>query len=47
MSEPTAPAATPHKRRVRYSGKNPRRFEDKYKEHGKDAATVAKVLAAG
>ena len=41
------PAATPHVRRQRYSGKNPRRFEDKYKEHGSDAATVAKVLAAG
>ena len=37
----------PHKRRKRYSGKNPRRFEDKYKEHGGDAETIAKVLAAG
>jgi 16S rRNA (cytosine1402-N4)-methyltransferase len=37
----------PHKRRKRYSGKNPRRFEDKYKEHGGDAETMAKVLAAG
>lgn len=42
---PTSPA--PHKRRVRYSGKNPRRFEEKYKEHGSDAATIAKVLASG
>jgi 16S rRNA (cytosine1402-N4)-methyltransferase len=39
----------PHKRRVRYSGKHPRRFEDKYKEHNPalDPATVAKVLASG
>lgn len=39
----------PHKRRVRYAGKYPRRFEDKYKEHHPEryAQTVAKVLAAG
>ena len=37
----------PHQRRKRYGGKNPRRFEDKYKEHGGDAETMAKVLAAG
>jgi len=37
----------PHQRRKRYGGKNPRRFEDKYKEHGADAETLAKVLAAG
>ena len=47
MSEEPTPAPTPHKRRVRYSGKNPRRFEDKYKEHAGDAETLAKVLAAG
>jgi len=36
-------------RRKRYSGKNPRRFEDKYKEHDpeKYPDTVAKVLASG
>ena len=36
-------------RRKRYSGKNPRRFEDKYKEHdpARFADTVAKVVAAG
>lgn len=36
-------------RRKRYSGKNPRRFEDKYKEHDSTchADTIAKVLAAG
>jgi len=40
---------TPHQRRVRYSGKNPRRFEDKYKEHNpsRHSETVAKVLASG
>ncbi len=39
----------PHKRRPRYAGKNPRRFEEKYKEHqpGRYAQTVAKVLASG
>ena len=37
----------PHQRRQRYGGKNPRRFEDKYKEHGGDAATIAKVIASG
>ena len=45
--ESAVPAPTPHKRRKRYSGKNPRRFEDKYKEHGSDAETIAKVLASG
>ena len=39
--------ASPHKRRVRYSGRNPRRFEEKYKEHRRDDATIAKVLASG
>jgi 16S rRNA (cytosine1402-N4)-methyltransferase len=44
-----SPAPVPHKRRPRYSGKNPRRFEDKYKEHnpGRYAETVEKVLASG
>lgn len=46
--EPGAPAAiTPHQRRVRYAGKNPRRFEEKYKEHQQVGDTVAKVLASG
>jgi 16S rRNA (cytosine1402-N4)-methyltransferase len=37
------------RRRVRYRGKNPRRFEEKYKEHqpGRYAGTIAKVLASG
>src|SRR5262245_56801585 len=41
--------ATPHRRRPRYSGKNPRRFEEKYKEHNPEryAETVAKVIASG
>lgn len=36
-------------RRKRYSGKNPRRYEDKYKEHdpARFAETVAKVIASG
>jgi 16S rRNA (cytosine1402-N4)-methyltransferase len=39
----------PHRRRPRYRGKNPRRFEEKYKEHDPQryGDTVAKVLAAG
>jgi 16S rRNA (cytosine1402-N4)-methyltransferase len=43
------PPAPPHRRRPRYSGKNPRRFEDKYKERDPQryADTVAKVLASG
>ena len=43
------PPATPHKRRPRYSGKNPRRFEDKYKEHNPALypETIAKVVASG
>lgn len=38
-----------HKRRPRYPGKNPRRFEDKYKEHdpARYAADVEKILASG
>ena len=46
---PPEPSAVPHKRRPRYSGKNPRRFEDKYKERDplRHAETVAKVIASG
>lgn len=38
-----------HKRRVRYSGTHPKRFEEKYKEHDpeKYADTVAKVISKG
>jgi 16S rRNA (cytosine1402-N4)-methyltransferase len=43
------PPPLPHRRRARYAGKHPRRFEEKYKEHqpGRYAQTVAKVLASG
>lgn len=36
-------------RRKRYSGRNPRRYEDKYKEHdpSRHPETVAKVIASG
>lgn len=39
----------PHKRRVRYKGTHPRKFEEKYKEHQpeKYADTVAKVISKG
>ncbi len=42
-------SGTPHRRRPRYSGRNPRRFEEKYKEHDPQryGGTVAKVLASG
>jgi 16S rRNA (cytosine1402-N4)-methyltransferase len=42
-------APTPHRRRPRYAGKHPRKFEDKYKEldPSKYPETVAKVLASG
>ena len=44
-----SPDSAPHRRRPRYSGKNPRRFEEKYKERDPEryADTVAKVLASG
>ena len=47
-SAPT-PAPAPHQRRKRYAGRNPRRFDEKYKEHNPQryADTVAKVLASG
>lgn len=46
-SEPSIPL--PHRRRTRYSGKNPQRFEDKYKElHSEEhPETISKILAAG
>ena len=48
-SSANPPPAGPHRRRVRYSGRNPRRFEEKYKERDpqRHADTVAKVLASG
>ncbi len=44
---PDAPA--PRRRRPRYAGKNPRRFEEKYKELNPEryAADVARVLSSG
>ncbi|MEI7728479.1 MAG: 16S rRNA (cytosine(1402)-N(4))-methyltransferase RsmH [Verrucomicrobiota bacterium] len=41
--------AIPHRRRPRYSGKNPRKFHEKYKELNpeKYPDTVAKVIASG
>ena len=49
MSDSSLPTAPPHTRRARYRGRNPSRFEDKYKERDPDryAATVTKVLMAG
>src|SRR5450631_2892809 len=46
-SSPSTPA--PRKRRQRYSGKHPRRFEEKYKEHDpwRYAEAVAKIVAFG
>ena len=46
---PAPPPAGMYKRRPRYSGKNPRRFDQKYKELNADQypEEVAKVLAAG
>lgn len=49
-SEPLlGPPAVPHRRRPRYPGRNPRRFDEKYKEHhpARYAETVAKVIASG
>src|SRR5712671_2238882 len=44
-----APGTTPHRRRPRYSGKYPRHFAEKYKEHNpaRYTKTVAKVQASG
>ena len=44
-----APGALSHRRRPRYSGKHPRRFDEKYKEHdpARYPETVAKVIASG
>jgi 16S rRNA (cytosine1402-N4)-methyltransferase len=38
---------TPHRRRPRYSGKYPRRFDQKYKELSGNPETLARVLASG
>ena len=46
---PAPEPSPPHRRRPRYSGKNPRRFGEKYKERDPQryAETVAKVVASG
>ena len=51
-NDPSLDLAAPpaqHKRRPRYSGKNPRRFDQKYKEHRPDLYpdTVQKVIDSG
>lgn len=48
-NSPTNPPPAAHRRRPRYPGKNPRRFEDKYKEHApaRFPETIAKVIASG
>jgi len=47
--KPASDALPRPKRRVRYSGKNPRRFEEKYKEHNPSLYpdTIEKVMASG
>ena len=47
--QPFPDAATPHRRRPRYRGKNPRAFHEKYKElqPARFPETVRKVLASG
>ena len=49
MNEIKDTAVTPHKRRVRYSGTHPKRFEEKYKELNpeKYAADVQHILDKG
>lgn len=46
---PEPGVAAPHRRRQRYAGKYPRRFEEKYKERSPElyAGTVEKVIASG
>ena len=35
------------KRRIRYAGKNPRSYAEKYKEHALDPTTISKVIEKG
>lgn len=46
-TDSTPPAGDRPPRRKRYSGNNPRKFADKYKEHRGDATTLEKVESAG
>ncbi|MBM3845273.1 MAG: 16S rRNA (cytosine(1402)-N(4))-methyltransferase RsmH, partial [Verrucomicrobia bacterium] len=47
--DPSGSNPVPHKRRRRYPGTHPRRFEDKYKEHdpAQHPETVTRVMASG
>jgi 16S rRNA (cytosine1402-N4)-methyltransferase len=49
MSETSDSTPTPHRRRQRYSGKHPRHFQEKYKEHDPQryVESVAHVMASG
>ena len=49
MTEPEPSSPAPHRRRVRYSGRNPRQFAEKYKEHNpaQHPDTVSKIIASG
>lgn len=49
MSNNPSSTPAPHKRRPRYSGKNPRRFDEKYKEHDPEhhPETIARVIQSG
>jgi 16S rRNA (cytosine1402-N4)-methyltransferase len=49
MSDHSSSTPAQHKRRPRYRGKHPRRFEEKYKEHDplRHEETVSKVIASG
>ena len=49
MSDSSSSTPTPHKRRPRYRGKHPRRFEEKYKEHDPQhhVETIARIMASG
>jgi 16S rRNA (cytosine1402-N4)-methyltransferase len=45
----TIDPSSPHRRRPRYTGKNPRRFDEKYKEHSPERypGEIAKIVASG
>src|SRR5262245_55298824 len=49
MTNDSVPSPAPHRRRPRYAGKYPRRFEEKYKERDPErhAETISRVLASG
>jgi len=49
MSDSSSSPPSPHRRRQRYRGKHPRRFDEKYKERDPQryAAEVEKIIASG